>query len=392
MTPALPGFRKVVASRLYLAWTHRTTLASFAILIFLYNLLYLVPSTIDARSIKLESSVSKICDDRVASGQIPNYVHFVYILEEHDQDFGFQFKHFLSMYAASYYWKPDLIYLHTNADAGGQAVSRAREGQAGIWSKRIFTTFENLRINTVEAPTHTIMGMEIQGLEHRSDFVRVKAVHGIGGVYIDFDVYALRDIRILRESGFKAIAGRQFGGQVNSGVFMSVKAGKLLELWMYSMDEAYDGGWTTHSNKLVTKFGERLVREPGEMLIMDRDAFAPGSWEDEDTDILFAPHDDVISNPSNDMEVSSLSTYEESFDERWTAPQDFPIWARDWSSSYLLHAFTPDRWGHEIEGFTHITPRYVLERKSNFARAVYPIARQMYEDGLIDVSDSYDGL
>lgn len=125
------------------------------------------------------------------------------------------------------------------------------------------------------------------------------------------------------------------------------------------------------------------------MLIMERNAFAPGSWENEDTDDLFAPHGDSLSILNDSS--NPLPTYEETFDERWDKAYDFPDWARDYSPSYLLHAFTADRWGHEIEGFTHITPWYVLERRSNSARAVYPVARQMYEDGLINVDDSYGG-
>ncbi|KAK4233206.1 hypothetical protein C8A03DRAFT_19665, partial [Achaetomium macrosporum] len=64
----------------------------------------------------------------------------------------------------------------------------------------------------------------------------------------------------------------------------------------------------------------------------------------------------------------------------------------DWSHTYLLHAFTPDRWQHKVPGFEHITPRYVLERRSNFARAVYPVAKVLFEQGLINVDDSHTGL
>ncbi|KEY71902.1 hypothetical protein S7711_11477 [Stachybotrys chartarum IBT 7711] len=288
-------------------------------------------------------------------------------------DFTFNFKHFLSIYAAWLYWKPDLIYLHTNADTQGLALTRAREGLAGKWSKLIFTMFDNLYVNTIEAPMHTNTGKEIHVLEHRSDFVRVREIYELSGVYIDFDVHALRDIRMLRESRFKAITGRQLGGQTNSGVFMSVKGGKMIKLWMHGMHAAYTGGWTTHSNEIITKFSQRLVLEPGEMLIMERDAFAPGSWNNNDTDELFAPHDDVPSNLLDLTEESPLPIYNEGLYERRERPEDFPSWARDWSSSYLLHAFTADRWGHEIPGFTHITPRYVLERRSNFARLYTPL-------------------
>jgi hypothetical protein len=363
------------------AAANRALLFCFVVFVLALNLYFLVPSV----------SVTA-CNPPSTAEHIPNYVHFVFVIPNDEADFTFKFKHFLSMYAAWYYWKPDLIYLHTNADAKGRSIARARDGHAGKWSRLVFTMFENMRINTVEAPTHTNTGKEIYGLEHRSDFVRVRELYEIGGVYIDFDVHALRDIRVLRESGFKAIAGRQLGGQINSGAFMSVQGGKMIELWMHGMHKAYTGGWTTHSNEVITTFGQRLVREPGEMLIMERDAFAPASWTNDDTDNLFAPHDDVPSNLPNLTEAGPLAAYDEAFDERWERPQDFPGWARDWSSSYLLHAFTADRWGHKIPGFTDITPRYVLERRSNFARAVYPVARQMHEDGVINIDDSADAL
>ena len=323
---------------------------------------------------------------------IPNQVHYVYILSDPEGDFGFDFSHFLSIYATSFYWRPTTIYFHTNAPLNGGAIARARDGQAGKWTQLIFTMFDNLQINIVDAPTHTSTGKEIQGMEHRSDFARVKAVQNLGGIYIDWDVHPLRDIAVLRESGFKAIAGRQLGEQVNSGVFMTVKEGKMITRWMYGMHEAYTGGWTTHSNEVITKFGQRLVREPGEMLIMERDAFAPGGWGDVDTDTLFRVHNDTESNlHAFDPAVDTLPLYEESFDDRWEHADEYPSWAHDYSSSYMLHAFSPSRWGHQVEGFNHISPRYVLERRSNFARAVYPVARQMYEQGLFDIEDSYDG-
>ncbi|GAB1310822.1 Glycosyl transferase [Madurella fahalii] len=341
------------------------------------------------RDPKAYITTSMTCDARVPNGAIPNYVHFVYILPDSSKDFNFEFSHFLSIYAAWFYWRPDSIFLHTNVRAGSESIVRARQGLAGKWNKLIFTLFD-IQINTVEVPTHAGNGVEIQGMEHKSDFVRVKAVYEFGGIYIDWDVHALRDIRPLRESGFKAIAGRQLGGQVNSGTFMSVKHGKMIKLWMDGMNVAYTGGWTTHSNEIITKYSQRLVREAGEMLIMERDAFAPGSWNNDDTDDLFGLRD----GPSNLADISQgdpLPSFDESFSDRWDHPDRYPSWARDWSHTYLMHAFAPNRWGHKVDGFEHITPRYVLNRTSNFALAVYPVASHMYAEGLIGLDDSHVG-
>ncbi|KAL7799241.1 hypothetical protein V8C37DRAFT_367084 [Trichoderma ceciliae] len=317
---------------------------------------------------------------------IPNIAHFVYILNDPASDLRFEFKHYLSIFSAQHHWKPENIYLHTNAHP--DVVESCRNGSLGKWSKLLFE-LPNLQVVNATVPTHAGNGKEIQGLEHKSDFVRVKAVHEFGGVYIDFDVYPLRDIAILRKSGFKAIAGRQAEGQINSGTFMSVKQGKLIKLWMEGMHQAYTGGWTTHSNEVITKIGERLVPEPGEMLIMEREAFAPGGWWAEDAKMLFAAHDDVQSNLDGLKQGDHLPLHEEGFDDRWDHPGNFPSWARDWSRTYLLHAFNPLRFSEAIEGFERITPRYVLERKSNFARAVYPVAKLLYDRGLLAIDDSH---
>lgn len=343
---------------------------------------------------------------------IPNIVHFVYILPDDARNFKFEFSHFLSLFAASHHFRPDTILLHTNVPHSGPEILRARNGTAGKWSSLIFsrTLFPTLQINTVPLPTHANNGKSLANMEHKSDFVRVQAVHDHGGVYIDWDVHALRDMRALRESGFKAVAGRQLHGQINSGTFLSVKQGRMISLWREQMHEVYDGGWTTHSNEVVTRVGERLVREPpgDEILILERDAFAPGSWEAKDEEWLFRVHNDTGSNlvtesygqdgqgkgQGKEEEVPVHGGFDEgeAFEERWEHPERFPKWEHDWSGTYLLHAFSPFRFGGDIYGFKQITPRYVLERRSNFARAVYPVAKLMYDRGLISVNDTHTGL
>ncbi|KAK4465376.1 hypothetical protein QBC42DRAFT_313655 [Cladorrhinum samala] len=329
---------------------------------------------------------------------IPDTLHYVYILSDPDSptaSFNFHFSHLLSIYAARHYLRPSQIYIHTNALPSSPALNNSSQSK---WTKLILTLPELSPIlMPAKVPTRANNGVALKGMEHKSDFVRVEAIHAHGGIYIDWDVHPLRSIRPLLQSGFRAVAGRQKHGQINSGVFMSVAAGRMISLWKKMMHEAYDGGWTTHSNQVVTDVAERLGREEGEMLIMDRESFAPGSWEDGDTDNLFGLQNVTKTKKKVDLEKimrkgATLPSYEEleGFAERWEHPERFEEWETDWSKSYLLHAFTPHRWNHKVEGFTNITPRYVLERTSNFARAVYPAAKLLYERGLIGVEDLDD--
>ncbi|EJP62699.1 glycosyl transferase [Beauveria bassiana ARSEF 2860] len=318
---------------------------------------------------------------------IPNTAHYVYILANVSADFSFAFSEVLSIYAASRYWQPDVIYLHTNAPA--EALERARSGAAGKWTWLLFQV-PRLHIVAVTVPTHAANGKEISLIEHKSDFVRVQALRDYGGVYLDFDVHPLRDIRVLRESGFHAVAGRQQGenGEVNSGVFMNKPHSSMIELWSEGMHSAFTGDWSTHSNGALTVVCERLVASPPDVLIMERNAFAPGSWMRDDTIRLLEVHDDETSS----LDMLTPDGHLPEFNEertRWSAPEKKPEWADDWSRTYMLHAFNHNQGDFEIPGFSHITPRYILERRSNMARAVYPVARDLFEQGLINIDDPY---
>ncbi|WYZ39866.1 hypothetical protein EsH8_IV_000207 [Colletotrichum jinshuiense] len=325
--------------------------------------------------------------NKASDDNIPNQVHFVYALSDPNGDFKFKFSQYLSMYGCWYYWKPHTIFLHTNANK--TAVARARDGVVGKWGQRMLS-IPGVKVNYMEMPSSSANGVALGGMEHKSDFMRVKAVHDFGGVYIDFDVQPLRDIAVLRRSGFNAIGGRQLGGELNSGTFMSKKGSKMIVMWMQTMNKVYNGGWTTHSNGALTAVGQRLVQQPGEMLIMEPEAFAPLGWTPDKNAELFGIHNET-SNLENVGPGDHLLSFEEELTDRWDRRTDFPEWARDWSMTYLLHGFSPARNGNPVEGFEHVTPYYALNRQSNYARAVYPVARDMFHQGLITLDDTWDG-
>ncbi|KAF3349336.1 hypothetical protein VdG2_02593 [Verticillium dahliae VDG2] len=152
-----------------------------------------------------------------------------------------------------------------------------------------------------------------------------------------------------------------------AGTFLAARGSRLTELWIEGMNAAYDGRWETHSN--------------------GRDAFAPGGWGTGDVAELFAPHFGEKSNLEGKRQGDEL----DEFDEGPGVVGNNPPWARDWSFTYLLHAFRPGRASKNPWGFEAITPRYVFERQSNFARAVYPVAKDMYDRKIIQLDDSHEG-
>ncbi|OBT45259.1 hypothetical protein VE00_03621 [Pseudogymnoascus sp. WSF 3629] len=317
---------------------------------------------------------------------IPNRVHFVHIMPDGpDSDIKFKFKHFVAIYSASFYFGPDLIYIHT--DASYASIERAQSGPIdkapSKWAHKILNLPAVVvrRVNAPDVATGT--GVAISLLEHKSDFVRAQAVYEHGGIYLDWDAHALRDVKPLREAGFANVVGRQKGGQVNSGVWMSRPRTLLMKLWVEQQHEVYSGAWTTHSNdllttlsekngdsSLLTMIAERLMPENKEVLILERVAFAPMGWQLSEASRLFMPHlDDDIGQMERDAKK--------------------PDWEIDYSTSYILHAFKPDKSEH-IENFDRdngISVKYVLARQSNFALAVYPAVKHAIDDGVISADD-----
>lgn len=217
-------------------------------------------------------------------------------------------------------------------------------------------------------------------MEAKSDFVRWDVIYEFGGVYIDWDVLTLRDIRPLREAGFNNVVGRQGGGKVNSGCFMSHMGSSLAYLMKRDQYKAFDGAWETHAVDLVTHVSERLSRAPGEVLILDEKAMAPTGWWSESNDQLFGPHNDTsiplkpqVNDPTEDPILL------------WDDKARSEEWEMDFSQTYFLHAFrTRD---YDIPDFEGISLPYVLARNSNYAFAAWPIVQRALKEGRITEKD-----
>ncbi|KAK4122115.1 glycosyltransferase family 32 protein, partial [Parathielavia appendiculata] len=353
---------------------------------------------------------------RAGNPPIPNLVHYVWLLKD-AAEFRLSFKIFISFYSAHIFWRPERIYIHT--DAAPEVIQRAR--QSGTpWTRRILA-IPGVEFKHVEVPQRTRKGVEIKAMEHKADFLRLAALREYGGVYLDTDAIPLRDIADLRNSGFRNIVGPQLAPAMwlahilNNGVMMAVPHSNLMTLFYHAAHEFFDGGWETASLGLLTDLGNRLAALPGEVLILQPQAFSPISWHDNDQRRLYQETLDPTTAPSvaslqreqdllqvaapvNSNTSSSLSSPSSSWSTSGTCP-DVLAWLRyreavlrssgqgrdrgefDLSSSYVLHAF--DGVLEQVLGRGRdIDVRYVLERRSNYARAVFPAVWRAVQEGV----------
>lgn len=256
------------------------------------------------------------------------------------------------------------------------------EDQEDVWTRLVFG-IPNIEINKVVAPTETNTGNHIGHMEHRSDFVRTVEVGKTGGIYFDWDIYALRDFKPLRTMGFANVCGLEKGGLVNNGLFMSVKDSALLKLMDIEAHNFFDGGWSSASTRLLAMIARKLTMIPNEVIILEQAAWAPGSWEPDDARHMFEQHWETPKWGENSDTEADVYKFESmtsaDVEEVWAMNERHAPWQEDFMSSYAIHGFKCAE--VDTEGFT---PENVLARQSNFARAVYPVVKHAIEEGLIE--------
>ncbi|KAH8647855.1 hypothetical protein BX600DRAFT_119205 [Xylariales sp. PMI_506] len=307
---------------------------------------------------------------------IPNIVHFVMMKRDEHSELNFSFASFLSVYSALQVLQPSRVYIHT--DYNKTMIARARVSESR-WTRLLLTRFPEVTVNQVPSVTHA-NGREIKHVEHRSDMVRFGQVYDKGGLYMDFDVYALRDARALREAGFSSIVGRQQGGTINNGCFMAQQGSALAFLMQRDQWSAFTGGWRAHSVNLLTSIAERLVRSPGEVLILDQLAMAPVGWEEKDIARMYAPH-----HGASVPHFPQVNDDAEDPIARWDDRVRSEDWEMDFSATYFLHAFRRDH--ADIPGFRGVSVKYITERNSNFALATWNIVQMGIQEGIFSETD-----
>lgn len=311
---------------------------------------------------------------------IPNIIHYVWLLNGHDE-FSVDLKVFTSVYSASLYFQPDTIYFHTDASPEQWEEAKRSGNEATRW----MLSLPNIRHHWIKPPRYTLNCLEIKRIEHVSDFVRTQQLYHYGGVYMDTDVFPLRDVRRLRESGFSNIVGIEDPGKINNGFMMGRPRSALLSILMSEQHRVFDNEWLTHSIELLSTVSYRLQAVPGEVLILDIKAFAPSSWRLDDVEALYNPHPETrpsIPNEGKDDLPNIPVGFREAADywahRSWEGREQ---WEIDYSSSYVLHAFkgiTDPEWPKKID------LEYILARQSNLARAVYPAIKHAIDVGVID--------
>jgi hypothetical protein len=322
-----------------------------------------------------ESNTLRPLQDILPPASIPNIVHFVHITHAHatSRPLEFDFYQFIAIYSAYYYLRPDTIYIHTNTDP--KVVKRAKHSP-NKWT-RIVANLPPVLFNYEYSPNETTSGKPISKLPNQSDFVRTRVMQKWGGIYLDEDAYIIKDLGVLRRAGYRNVVGRQYLGSIACGMWLSVPGSDLVTAYHALQDIVFNGTWSTHSVDLFNRVALEYSGRDQEVLILEQDAFFPLGWNSEHFDTLYQVHMHEYTEPSS---PSNVASFIQSF------KMDLPTtWVRDWRNSYAVHGFNSGL--HKYKAYFGvyggITVEYVLARKSNFARAVYPAVKHAMDNGII---------
>ncbi|KAI3390249.1 hypothetical protein diail_11040, partial [Diaporthe ilicicola] len=324
------------------------------------------------------------CDRYLTSGQeacIPPVVHFVQLKKDEASSLHFSFESFLALYAAYHFVQPSIIYIHTDFSPN-EVADAATYGSS--WTRRVLTAFPKVvRLNKVTAPTQA-NGLDIKHVEHKSDFVRLDQLVRHGGIYLDWDVLILKPLSPLLNAGFKAVVGRQSDATINNGVILAARDSAVVRIMKQESPKAFDGGWITHSVRLLTTVAQAVAGVPHEVLIMDPGAFAPFSWDQESVNRALERHEGDADEQQSAGMLQAVRVDPMMVWERHRASKT-KLWAHDFNDAFFLHNYFNSV--ENPKGYDGVSVPYVLARDSNYALAAWPIVMQGIKDGYIDAKD-----
>jgi hypothetical protein len=316
---------------------------------------------------------------------IPNIVHYVHLMKNVQGDMNLKFEDFLSVYSSLHYFDAETIFIHT--DASPESLKRARDpnNEKSKWTRKIFD-LPRVVVRYGTAPKYADNGVKIKNLPNRSDFLRAKVVYEQGGIYLDFDVFPLRDFKPFREAGFANVVGLEKYEKVNSGCYMSIKGSELMRVWLKYEHIVYDGGWITHAVELLTNIVRRINRIPYEVLILQKDTWAPGSWELGDASELYSSHPSASPSDASEYDFDQERALNSGdLESVFESDLHLESWQKDWSVTYAIHAFKGEP--EKIDNFDGYSVAYILSRRSNMARALYPAVTHAVEEGYLSIDD-----
>lgn len=325
---------------------------------------------------------------------IPNLAHFVHQVNRtatgDPEPLHFDFRNFMAYWSALHYLEPDQLNIWTDATA--MQIEEAQSSPDPM--TRAVANLPGITFRYMEMPTRTSRGVPIVKYAHRSDFVRSRVMEQYGGIYMDDDLWVLKDLAPFRESGFDNVFGRQQGGELCQAMWMSKPGNDFMAAWTRLQEIEFTGAWTKASNKLISRLVEEFAGtgHNKHALIVERETFFPGSWKQDayGLNMMYELHeDDGLIEEDRRRTLQRTQSTVDDIVASYTLEREAG-WRYDWRLTNSIHGWSNgiksgNLW-HYFGSFGSLTPEYVLSGRSNVARALYPALKAALDRGYLVIA------
>ena len=194
--------------------------------------------------------------------RIPKTIHFCFGMAE---DFGgipFSFVHYLSVLLARHVASPDRILWHYKFPPSGK------------WWEACRALVELMPCE----PPREVFNRPIKHPAHMADIVRLKVLEEFGGIYLDADVWLLREPTALQTC--ECVLGLQEGtyGLCNA-VIMAAPQARFIKQWIEEYRDFDCEQWDEHSVKRPMRIA---TEHPDLLNVQPENVFFWPSWQNPD--------------------------------------------------------------------------------------------------------------
>lgn len=206
-------------------------------------------------------------------GQIPNVLHFSFSFSNKKEEFPLYAA--IAIRSAIAATGAKRVFLCCLREPSGQHWKSVKKNVTLI-KLRNFSYFRNA---------------SFEHYAHKSDVIRLLALHHIGGIYLDCDTITLRSMDDLRKHDFvMGIQGSRKGFGLCNAIMLGRRHSAFSKRWLRSYAFFWSRGWDAHWDFHSVRVPERLSQEMrAEITVLSSRAFFYPLWT-EIGKIVFAEH------------------------------------------------------------------------------------------------------
>ena len=156
----------------------------------------------------------------------PPIAHYAQLTRDNKM-VSLSFRDYISVLSVYRFLRPERIIFHTYTDMTGKYWDMTRG-------------WKNVQVQVSKtSPFDDIGGRRPGYIQHEADYVKLRALHELGGIGLDFDVIVVNGTQLRHEQNISECVLSREGNFVNAGFLSCIKNSSYLAKWLDSYNKDY---------------------------------------------------------------------------------------------------------------------------------------------------------